>query len=57
MSYDNNFMTYMWRRLHCMNRFRLKVFERTESDLIDAGYCLDRYSIEDEGGNVFRSLP
>jgi hypothetical protein len=48
--------TWMWRRLHALGNLRSS-WNRPASDYIDVGYCLDRYSIEDEGGNVTRSLP
>jgi YD repeat-containing protein len=50
--------TWMWRGLHALNNQAWADSGwRTAQDYIDAGYCLDRYSIEDADGNVTRCLP
>lgn len=38
---------FTWRRLHCLSDFRTNAWQRTDSDHIDAGYCLDRYHLSD----------
>lgn len=35
---------FMWRRLHCLMNIRRA--QQTAERLIDAGYCLDRYTID-----------
>ena len=44
---------YMWRRLHCWNACKRKIvgeyFEADNQWLYDTGYCIDRYSTQDDG--------
>jgi len=50
---------YLWRRLHVMQDMRRRESgqERSEVDHIDAGYCIDRYSIEHEVEGLVRVIP
>jgi hypothetical protein len=58
------FQLFMWRRLHALGKCRrvddrsslLPALSRDEW-AVDAGYCLDRYSIEPEPGVFERVLP
>ena len=48
---------FIWRRLHALNKcMQLNYCERFEEFGIDAGYCLDRYSIEYDDGSI-RTVP
>lgn len=50
--YTSWFTPWFWRRLHCVSEMRRTVPDRE----LDAGYCLDRYSVE-HGGIVTHSAP
>jgi hypothetical protein len=40
--------TYLWRKLHCLNAMdQWTNWERHYERDVDAGYCLDRYNLED----------
>jgi hypothetical protein len=48
---------FIWRRLHALGTCKQTVHcERFEEFGIDAGYCLDRYSIEYADGAI-RTVP
>ena len=48
---------YFWRRLHAQGNCRTYAVGYREEWHIDAGYCLDRYSIEHEPGVFIRVIP
>lgn len=50
---------YIWRRLHAIQEMRRRELgqEYSEVEHIDAGYCLDRYSIEHEVRGLVRVTP
>ncbi len=54
--HNRNWMDFIWRRLHVLNKCFYIDYSRDEWHF-DSGYCIDRYSIEDEDGNVIVSRP
>lgn len=47
----------MWRRIHVINKcMHVQHCERFEEFGIDAGYCIDRYSIEYADSSI-RTVP
>ena len=47
---------FMWRRLHALGACKYVGHVRDEW-FVDAGYCLDRYSIENDNNAVVLSRP
>lgn len=56
LTHNRHWMDYIWRRLHALGDCYHVSYSRDEWH-IDVGYCLDRYSIEDEQGLVTTSRP
>ena len=49
---------WIWKRLHCMGDMQRDDGEAIDQRMLDAGYCLDRYTIESPlDGTVMRSTP